>query len=169
LEFLNDYIIIKKLIFIVKIIIYLINLIINRNMALKKKYAYCNTCGKSIPKPKKKPLESIHYQIILVASLATFCIALVVFIIYRKFIQNRKYCPKCNKEIVYYDSPNKIPGPKVPVINLLEKLEDKKDNKKDEVVSEIKREFMICENCEKEIEKEATICPYCGWKHEIPT
>ena len=71
-------------------------------MAIKKKYAYCINCRKTIPNPKKKPLESIHYQVLLVASLATFGIALGVFIIYRKLIQKRKYCPHC-KQWLYTD------------------------------------------------------------------
>ena len=138
-------------------------------MATKKKYAFCKKCGKAVPKPNKKKLESFHYQILAIASIATLGFGLLGFIIYRAFIDKRIYCPNCYSEVEFYKSAEEVPGPKVPVINLLEKLEEKKEDKDKKVSPELAREFIDCENCEKEFDKDATICPFCGWKHEITT
>ena len=62
-------------------------------MAIIKKYAYCKKCGKPVTKPKKKTLESFHYQILVIAIIASLGIGLLVFIIYRKFVEKKKTLP----------------------------------------------------------------------------
>ncbi|MBN1215898.1 MAG: hypothetical protein JXA99_10715 [Candidatus Lokiarchaeota archaeon] len=133
-------------------------------MAIRNKYAYCKQCGKPVKKAKKTKLESFHYQIIVIASIASLGIGLLVFIIYRLFIQKRKYCPICNNIVQFYKKPEDVPGPKVPVIHLLEKLDAKKEIK--ETKLEESRKFISCDNCKKDIDYDAKICPYCGWHHE---
>ncbi|MBY9007612.1 MAG: hypothetical protein KGD63_12750 [Candidatus Lokiarchaeota archaeon] len=133
-------------------------------MAIIKKYAYCKKCGKPVTKPKKKTLESFHYQILVIAIIASLGIGLLVFIIYRKFVEKKKHCPDCSNEVQFYKNAKDVPGPKVPVINLLEKLEENKEI--EEPKSDTSRKFVNCENCEKEFDDDATICPFCGWHHE---
>ncbi len=131
-----------------------------------KKYAFCTQCGKPVKKPKRKSLTSFHYQILIIAALATFGIALVAFFIYRFFIQKKIYCPRCSAKVDFYRSPGEYPK-KVPVINLMEKLEEeksKKEEKNQQTHSMDKREYKKCENCGQDIDKKAEICPYCGWE-----
>jgi len=140
-----------------------------------KKFAYCSQCGKPAKKPKRKSLTSFHYQILIISALATFGIALIAFLIYRFFIQKKIYCPRCGEKVKFYRSPNEYPK-KVPVINLMEKLEEEKSNKEEknqEIPSTEKKQYKKCENCGQDIDMKADICPYCGWEQgtkeiEIP-
>ncbi|MBD3196018.1 MAG: hypothetical protein GF317_13250 [Candidatus Lokiarchaeota archaeon] len=134
-------------------------------MVKKKKYAYCRTCNKVVSKPKKMKLDSFHYQILIIATLSTFGLALIAFLVYRLFFQRRKYCPTCRKEVKYYDTPDDLPTPKVPVINLLERLETDKKAEDLESNEESEIDYYQCDNCERMINGNLSICPYCGWEH----
>jgi hypothetical protein len=122
-------------------------------MNVKKKHAFCPHCLKEV-KPKRKKLDNFNWQILIIIIVSTLGLALIPFLIYYLVIRKKKYCPKCGSEVQYYDSPRDFPK-KIPVVNLLEKINSEKiDN--DEV------EFMECYNCNQEIEKDSAVCPYCG-------
>lgn len=137
-----------------------------------KKYAYCEKCGKQVKKPKRKSLDSFHYQILIISTLATLGFALVAFIIYRLVFQKKKFCPRCGAEVDFYKSPEEVPK-KVPVINLMEKLEEKNNKnqeekeQKEEKKSTGQKQYKECESCGQEIDKNAKICPFCGVEQSV--
>jgi ribosomal protein L33 len=151
---------------------------------IRKKYAYCKNCKKHIEKPKRKKLTSYHYQILIIASIASLGFGLVAFILYRLIIQRKKYCSGCRKEVKFYESQEDFPK-KVPVKHLQARLEKKRKKRKQKETQEKEEkqekkdleekaesseesEFLvdeghiICSFCGEEIEESLKICPYCG-------
>lgn len=133
----------------------------------KKKYAYCKNCGKLVKKPKRKSLTSFHYQLLIISTFATLGIGLLAFIIYRLIFQKKIYCPRCGEKVEFYASEDDYPK-KIPVINLMERLEKEKKKKnvgeKEQHTSDGKKEYKKCVNCGQEIDEKAEICPFCGWE-----
>ncbi|TXT64914.1 MAG: hypothetical protein BAJALOKI3v1_150017 [Promethearchaeota archaeon] len=142
----------------------------------KKKHAFCPSCGKPV-KPIRRPLTSFHYQILVISTIASLGFAFIAFLIYRFLIQKKVYCPKCGSKVEFYANPEEYPK-KMPVINLMEKLEQEKlqkqekKQKTEQNESQGEKEYILCENCSREIDKKAKICPFCGWeqgKEQIET
>ena len=149
-------------------------------MGKQKKYAYCNSCNKPIKKPKKKSMEGFQLTIWSIIILSTLGLALIPFIIYRKLIVKRKFCPECGEIVVFYDTPQQFPGPAPALLNVLDKIEaEKKEKEKEKEVAKVKevakekqqieekskaekREKVHCPFCHKTIDMGVTICPYCG-------
>lgn len=137
----------------------------------KGNYAYCKECNKPIENPKRKKYEGFHLHIIILIIISTLGLGLIPFLIYHYFIRPKKYCPECGSKLVFYDSPEDYPPPKVPPHNLLERVEMEKKEKEEknklfqerqERYNEKEKEYIKCPNCSRRIEKDALICEYCG-------
>ncbi|TXT67313.1 MAG: hypothetical protein BAJALOKI1v1_120005 [Promethearchaeota archaeon] len=138
-------------------------------MARKKKYAYCITCRRHVKKPKRKKLTSYHYQILVIATIATLGIGLLAFILYRLCFQKKKYCPECRQIVKFYRTKEEFPT-KVAVKHLEERLELEKMKEQRVVIvqEQDEDEFLIepnyvkCSYCGENIEEDIDVCPFCG-------
>lgn len=115
---------------------------------------YCKNCRKKV-EPKRKKLDSFQIQILIIASIASFGLALPAFLIYRLIFHKKKYCPKCGKIVKFYESPDDIPK-KIPVINL------PVSSKKEEKEKTNEKEYTKCIECGETIESSVEVCPFCG-------
>ncbi|MBD3255284.1 MAG: hypothetical protein GF383_09340 [Candidatus Lokiarchaeota archaeon] len=61
---------------------------------MKKDFAYCLTCERSIPKPIKKPMESRYKSLWFLIIISTIGIGLIPLLLYLSF-KKKKYCPHC--------------------------------------------------------------------------
>ncbi|UCD01621.1 MAG: hypothetical protein JSV23_00940 [Promethearchaeota archaeon] len=120
----------------------------------KKKFAYCKNCEKKIFKPKRKPMESMYYNVWILAIVSSLGFAIVPFLIYRYVILKKKICPFCQNHIYFYGSPEEIPEPKAQIARILQTIEQEKKETD---------EFEIyCPYCQQEINKQEDTCPNCG-------
>lgn len=115
---------------------------------------YCKNCREKV-EPKRKKLDSFQLQILIIASLASFGLALPAFLIYRLIVHKKKYCPNCGENVEFYESPDDIPK-KIPVINLPISSKKEEKEKADE------KEYSKCIECGEMIESDVEVCPFCG-------
>ena len=119
-----------------------------------KSFAYCDNCEKEISKPKRKRLESMHYNVWFVVILSSLGLAIIPFLIYRYAILKKNRCPNCDSQLEFFESREDIPEPKAQITRILKAIEDeKKENEK---------ESFFCPYCQKEMNEQEEICPNCG-------
>ncbi|MGV9202561.1 MAG: LITAF-like zinc ribbon domain-containing protein [Promethearchaeia archaeon] len=122
-----------------------------------EKYAFCPFCKREVV-PIKKPMDPLAktiWAIIIIASLGIFVIPLIIYV---KFIKKRKYCPKCETEVKFSDTPFDTPQLRNKQTTT-EKKEEKKEEKEKEKKEE--EEKIYCPFCGNELDKDVVTCPYC--------
>ncbi|MHA1725702.1 MAG: zinc-ribbon domain-containing protein [Promethearchaeota archaeon] len=142
------------------------------------KIAYCNNCNRVVEKPRRKPIDSFRLNIYIIIIIATLGFGLIPFLIYRLAFVKKNYCPDCQSKLRFYASRSELPGDTTPFLHLIERVEAekkkgkfKKETKKEEVLRKVEekkkkkvqaQEFKYCPFCNKKLEKDATVCSYCG-------
>ncbi|MFW9826951.1 MAG: hypothetical protein ACFFEY_04945 [Candidatus Thorarchaeota archaeon] len=122
-------------------------------MGKKMKFAYCKNCEKEVFKAKRKPIDSMYYNVWIVSIISSLGFALVPFIIYRYGILRKNLCPICQSELEFYKTREEIPEPKAQIARILQVIEQEKREKE---------ETMNCPYCQEEINIREEICPKCG-------
>ena len=149
----------------------------NINAKSKVKHNYCTNCLKVVEFPKRKKIDSFHYQIWLIIILATLGFGLIPFLIYRFVMTKKNRCPECFSKITLISTQEFSALSEHPMRHAIERVELEKKEKKEREKREIEREerekererrekerieYVECIYCRKKIEKNASICPYCG-------
>jgi hypothetical protein len=124
-----------------------------KDMDRIKKFAYCDNCEKEIFKPKRKAMESMYYNVWILAIIASLGFAIIPFLIYRYIVLKKKFCPHCQSTLEFYMTREEIPEPKAQIARILQAIEQEKEEKE---------EVINCPYCQEEISNQISICPNCG-------
>lgn len=122
-------------------------------MLKKKKFAYCKNCEKEVFKAKRKPIDSMYYNVWIVSIISSLGFALVPFIIYRYGFLKKNLCPICQSELEFYKTRDEIPDPKAQIKRILQTIDQE---------TREKEETKICPYCQEKIITKEEICPNCG-------
>lgn len=129
-----------------------------------EQYAFCPFCKREVA-PIKRPMDPLEKTIWTIVSISTLGFALIPLIIYLKFIKKRKYCPKCETEVRFSDTPFNKPQirQKTEEEKKKEKEREKreKEEKKAQEKAEEEDEKIYCPFCGNELDKDIVTCPYC--------
>ena len=123
-------------------------------MGKNKNFAYCNNCEKEIFRPKRKSIDSMYYNVWILAIVSSLGFALVPFLIYRYVILKKEICPYCQKQLDFYSSREEIPEPRALIARIIQTIEQEK--------RDIEEEKVYCPYCQQEMNKQEDICPNCG-------
>jgi uncharacterized paraquat-inducible protein A len=141
----------------------------------KKKYAYCKHCNIPIDQPRKKPMESLYHTIWLIVVISTLGLALIPLVIIH-YLKKKVYCPNCLSILDFYETTEQLPNKRPAIDHIFERIEEEKKEKaiilqKGKIKEEVKRqkqkrkvkiEKINCPFCNKMLDKDTKICPYCG-------
>jgi len=117
-----------------------------------KNLAYCVNCKKEILKAKRKPIDSMYYNVWILTIISSLGIALIPFLIYRFFYLKKNICPTCKNTVDFYRNREEFPDPKAQITRILQTIEQEK----------IEEESLNCPYCQEEISTLETNCPNCG-------
>jgi hypothetical protein len=117
-----------------------------------KNLAYCVNCKKEIFKAKRKPIDSMYYNVWILTIISSLGIALIPFLIYRFFYLKKNICPTCKKRVDFYRTREEFPDPKAQITRILQTIEQEK----------IEEESLNCPYCQEEISDQETNCTNCG-------
>jgi len=125
-----------------------------REMGKNKKFAYCNNCDKEIFKPIRKSMDSMYYNVWILAIFSSLGFAIPPFLIYRYIILKKDICPYCRNQLNFYSSREEIPEPRAEIARIIQSIEQEK--------RDIEEEKVYCPYCQQEMNKIEDICPNCG-------
>ncbi len=116
----------------------------------EKKYIYCKKCHKET-QPVRLIKNDLYYRVWGITIIASFGVALPIFIIFHRFIKKKLFCERCFSRVKFYDSADKIPGTKDQIIRIVNTIN-------------LENKEIYCKYCHESIDRSATICPACGSK-----
>jgi len=125
-----------------------------REMGKNKHFAYCNNCEKEIFKPKRKSMDSIYYNVWILAIFSSLGFAIPPFLIHRYVILKKDICPYCQNQLNFYSSREEIPEPRAQIARIIQRIEQEK--------RDIEEEKVYCPYCQQGMNKQEDICPNCG-------
>ncbi|MFX1378065.1 MAG: hypothetical protein ACFFA4_03140 [Promethearchaeota archaeon] len=120
---------------------------------MKKKFFYCENCEKEILKPKRKPIDSMYYNVWILTIISSLGFALIPFLIYHYLILKRNLCPICQHRLEFYNSREEFPEPRAQIARILQSIEDEKAREELRI---------ICPYCREDVNTQESICPNCG-------
>jgi len=115
----------------------------------EKKFAYCKHCKKPVI-PTRLIKNDLYYRVWGITIIASFGIALPIFILFHRFIKKKIFCERCFSRVKFYDSPDKIPGTREQIVRIVNAI-----NVEDNIP-------IFCLYCHEEINKNSNVCPSCG-------
>jgi len=125
-----------------------------KEMGKNKNFAYCNNCEKEIFKPKRKSMDSMYYNVWILAIFSSLGLAIPPFLIHRYVILKKDICPYCQNQLNFYRSREEIPEPRAQIARIIQTIEQEK--------RDIEEEKVYCPYCQQEMNKQEDICPNCG-------
>ncbi|MFX0139185.1 MAG: hypothetical protein ACFFDN_36420 [Candidatus Hodarchaeota archaeon] len=123
-------------------------------MGKNKNFAYCNNCEKEIFRPKRKSIDSMYYNVWILAIVSSLGFALVPFLIYRYVILKKDICPYCQNQLNFYRTHEEIPEPKAQIARILQTIEQQRRDEE--------AEKFYCPYCQQEMNKQEEVCSNCG-------
>jgi hypothetical protein len=113
------------------------------------KFAYCKKCRKETH-PVRLIKNELFYRMWAITIIASFGIALPIFIFFHYFVKKKIFCETCLSKVKFYDSPDKIPGTKEQVVRIVNEIS-------------LEENFTIyCKYCHEQLDKNYDNCPSCG-------